>query len=283
MGGRNPHACLVSLANSDGPDAPSHPLLQRHRRHLTCVRSRLPPHGSRWCCEGTASTLCLPLSGFPAHPSPSGYASSICGNLLAERKRAESPWIWIWTVREGWQGTEGSYLAPCCPSPHIGTAQAIRVFLLSCAVLAVVQAKEAERRRQHRAGSARRGFLAGLLAAFLGTQRCCSQCPDPSPKQPAASNPSAKTQGWAVQRCRGARRGSRRTLNTGQSSCYCSRDQNGITQQHFPLRRVLQDLRHRRENTSLKLSAANQAFLIGQLLYRLQIINLPTTENNFSV
>lgn len=56
------------------------------------------------------------------------------------------------TPREGWEGTGGSYLAPCCPSPHTCIAQAILVFLLSFAMLAVVQAKEAERRRQHRAG-----------------------------------------------------------------------------------------------------------------------------------
>lgn len=182
--------------------------------HLTCVRSRLPPRGWRWCCEGTASTLCLLLSGFPARLSPSGCASSICGNLLAERKRAESPWIWIWTRREGWEGTGGSYLAPCCPSPHICIAQAIRVILLSFAGLAVVQAKEAERRRQHRAGSARRRFLAGLLAAFLSHAEVLLSMPWSFPKQAAVSNPFAKTQGWAVQGCRGARRCSRGTLNT---------------------------------------------------------------------
>lgn len=71
------------------------------------------------------------------------------------------------TPREGWEGTGGSCLAPCCPSPHTRIAQAILVFLLSFAMLAVVQAKEAERRRQHRAGSARRSFLAGMFAAFL--------------------------------------------------------------------------------------------------------------------
>lgn len=83
---------------------PSHLPPWRHHCHLTCVQSRLPPRGWWWCCEGTALTLCLPLSGFPARPSPSGCASSICGNLLAERKRAESPSIWIWNTRRGLGG-----------------------------------------------------------------------------------------------------------------------------------------------------------------------------------
>lgn len=71
------------------------------------------------------------------------------------------------TPREGWEGMGGSYLAPCCPSPHTCIAQAILVLLPSFAMLAAVQAKKAERRRQHKAGSARRSFLAGVFAAFL--------------------------------------------------------------------------------------------------------------------
>lgn len=90
------------------------------------------------------------------------------------------------TPREGWEGTGGSYLAPCCPSPHTCIAQAILVFLLRV-MLAVVQAKEAERRRQHRAGSARRRFLAGMFAAFLS-----SQCPDPSRSNQQPQTPSPK-------------------------------------------------------------------------------------------
>lgn len=182
--------CLMSLANSHDTDAPPHPFPWRHHSCLTCAQSRLPPHVWRWCCEGTVLTLCLLLSGFPARPFPSGYASSICGNLLAERKRAESPWIWIWTLRECWEGTGGSYLAPCCPSPRNGIVQATWVFSLSFAVLAVVQAKEAERRRQHR--EARRGFLAGPFAAFLATQRCCSQRPDPSWSNQRPQTPLSK-------------------------------------------------------------------------------------------
>lgn len=187
---------------------------QRHRCHLTCVQSRLPPRVWWWCCEETASTLCLLLSGFPARPSPSWCASSICGNLLAERKRVESPWIWIWTLRLGWEGTGRSYLAACCPSPHICIAQAIQVLLLSFAVLVVVQAKEAERRRQDRAGSPRRGFLAGLFAAFLSHAEVLLPTARSFLKQPAASNTFAKTQGWVVRGCGGARPCSRGTLNT---------------------------------------------------------------------
>lgn len=82
------------------------------------------------------------------------------------------------------------------------------------AVLVVVQAKEAERRRQDRAGSPRRGFLAGLFAAFLSHVEVLLPTPRSFLKQPAASNPFAKTQGWAVQGCGGARPCSRGTLNT---------------------------------------------------------------------
>lgn len=59
-------------------------------------------------------------------------------------------------------------------------------------MLAVVQAKEAERRKQYRAGSARRSFLAGVFAAFLPHRGHCSQCPGPSRSNQWPQTPSPK-------------------------------------------------------------------------------------------
>lgn len=59
-------------------------------------------------------------------------------------------------------------------------------------MLAEVQAKEAERRRQHRERSVCRDLLVGPFAAFLSHAEVLLSVPRSFPKQSAVSNPSPK-------------------------------------------------------------------------------------------
>lgn len=134
------------------------------------------------------------------------------------------------------------------------------IFLLSFSLLSVVQAKEVERRRQHRAGAACISFLVGPFAAFLSyAVLCCSSMFQFFPQPTAASSTFTKTLGFAASEGLRSEMPLKRHLE----------HQCGADLQHaaaFPSPQCLQHLRHGEENASLTLSAAD---LICQMLYGL--------------